>query len=83
MTLIIPDNLLKEANLDERTLAIELACHLFNTQRLTISQARRLAGISRSEFEDELRDRHIPIYRYTQEMVDQDLASIAKLNQGL
>ena len=82
MTLTFPDTLLTDTHLDERTLIIELACHLFNIQRLTISQARRLAGLSRIEFEDQLQLRNIPIYRYTTEMLHEDLQTLDTMQQG-
>jgi predicted HTH domain antitoxin len=80
MALHIPEDLLKAANLDERGLLIELACHLFDKDRLPLAQAARLAGLSRGEFEDELHDRNIPIYRYTLEDYEQDMQAIAKMN---
>ena len=77
MTLIIPDDILKAANLDERTLSIELACHLFDKGRLNLHQAATLAGMGRTEFEDELHDRHIPIYRYDLSDLEVDLRTLS------
>jgi predicted HTH domain antitoxin len=80
MALQIPEDILKAANLDEQGLLIELACHLFDKDRLTLAQARRLAGLSRGAFEDELHDRGIAVYRYTLEDYQQDLKAVAKMS---
>jgi len=82
MTLHIPDDILKDTHLSERDLAVELAFHLFNIEKLTVSQARRMAGMTRGEFEDECFDRHIPVYRYTLEMWQEDLQTLEKMRQG-
>ena len=83
MTLRIPDEILKAANLDEHGVLVELACHLFDAQRLSLGQASRLAGMSRTDFEDELHDRKISVYRYGEEEFQQDLQALAKMkHQG-
>ena len=79
MTLKIPDEFLTAAHMDERAILVELACHLFDIERLTLAQAARLAGMDRAAFEDELHDRHIAIYRYGREEFDQDMHALAKM----
>jgi predicted HTH domain antitoxin len=81
MTLKIPDEVLKAANLDERGVLIELACHLFDVQRLSLGQAARLADMGRTEFEDELHDRKIAVYRYGEDELQQDMEALAKMKQ--
>jgi predicted HTH domain antitoxin len=66
-TLQIPDDVLSQAGITEREAVLELACRLFETGRLTLFFAARLAGLSQPEFEDVLTDRKIPIYRYTED----------------
>jgi predicted HTH domain antitoxin len=84
MTLKIPDELLEAAGLDERELLIELACHLFDTDRLELNQATRFANLERADFEDELHRRGIAIYRYGPEELEQDAEAVAKMRrQGL
>jgi predicted HTH domain antitoxin len=78
MTLQIPDEIRKVAGLDESGLLLELASRLFDTQRLTLIQAARLAGIKRGEFEDALHDRAIPIYRYDEQDFRDDLDAIGR-----
>ena len=63
MPLTIPDELLHEAGLSEREALVEFACRLFDTGKLTLWSAARWANLSRTDFEEELRRRQIPIYR--------------------
>jgi predicted HTH domain antitoxin len=82
MTLKIPEEILEAAHLDERGILIELASHLFDIERLSLGQAARLAGMNRTEFEDELHKRQIAIYRYTEEEFRQDTASLSQMRQS-
>jgi predicted HTH domain antitoxin len=82
MTLQIPDENLKAAKLDERGLLTELACHLFDTDRLTLAEAARLAGMGRIEFEDALHDRSISIYRYDEEDFRNEMKAVRNRQQG-
>jgi predicted HTH domain antitoxin len=83
MTLKIPDDLLLAARLDEHEVLVELACHLFDRERLSLGQAARLAELGRTEFEDELHLRHIAIYRYGEEEFRQDQDAIAKMRSRI
>lgn len=65
MTLTIPDDILKQIGLSEHELLVEVACRLFDSERLTLWSAAQLAALSRVEFENELRNRGIAIYRPT------------------
>ena len=73
---MIPDDILKATNLDERAMLVELACHLFDKERLSLHQASQLAGMNRADFEDELHDRQIPIYRYDLEDFQEDMRTL-------
>lgn len=79
MPLTIPDEVLAEAQLTVRSAAVEIACRLFDAGRLTLWQAARWVGLSRTEFESELLDRRIPIYRPTIEEVKSDLEALERL----
>ena len=81
MTLVIPEDILQAAKLDERTLLIEMACHLFDKGRLTRAQAARMAGLDRGAFEDELHDRKIPAYRLDVEDFAVDLRTLEHLRR--
>ena len=79
MPVIIPDEVLREAGLSEREALIEIACRLFDAGKLHLWPAAKLAGLSRVEFEGELIQRKIPIYRPTLEDVLEDLATLKRL----
>ena len=76
MTLQIPDDIRNATGLDERGMLLELACRLFDANRLPLVQAARLAGLERFEFEDALQERSIPIYRYDESEFRNDLDTI-------
>jgi predicted HTH domain antitoxin len=76
MTLTIPNDLLDAARLDERAFLIEMACHLFNIDRLTLFEAARLARLSRADFEDELHRRRIAIHRLDVQDLREDMRSL-------
>ncbi len=79
MTITVPDDVLRQAGLTEREAVIEFACRLFDAQRLDLFAASRLGGLSRAEFEAELRARHIPIHRPTLEDIGDEEAALRKL----
>lgn len=79
MPLTIPDEILAEAQLTERAAQIEIACRLFDAGRLTLWQAARWVGLSRTAFESELLDRKIPIYRLTAEELESDVETLRRL----
>ena len=60
---------------------VELACHLFDAQRLTLAQATRMANMTRTQFEDELHLRGIAIYRLGMEEFQADMDALAKMKQ--
>ena len=79
MPLTIPDQLLNEAGLSERDARIEIACRLYDANKLTMPAAVRWAGLSRVEFEEELLQRKIAISRPTPEDLKQDLETLRRL----
>lgn len=81
MTLQIPEDIRTAAGLDERGMLLELACRLFDTNRLPLTQAARLAGLDRGQFEDALHERSIPIYRYDENDLREDLDVIERQNR--
>ncbi|HUG90642.1 MAG TPA: UPF0175 family protein [Planctomycetaceae bacterium] len=76
MPLTIPDDVLQLTGLSEDEARVEIACRLFDAGRLTLGAAVRWTGLRRGEFEDELLDRGIAIYRPTLEDLEQDLATL-------
>lgn len=75
----IPDEVLRQAGLSDREALVEIACRLFDADKLTLWQGAKLAGLSRVEFEGELRHRGIAIYRPTVEDLEQDLETLKRL----
>ncbi len=72
-TLHVPGDVLEQAGISEKEALLELACRLFETDRLTVFLAAKVAGLSQAEFEGVLLDRKIPLYRYTEEDLENDL----------
>jgi len=79
LTINLPDDVLRQAGLNEREVLTEVACRLFDAERLDLFAAARLAGLPRGEFETELRARQIPIYRPTLEDIADEEAALRKL----
>lgn len=61
MTITIPDDLVEQAHLSSNELLVDLAAYLYERGRLTIGQARKLAGLDLISFQHELAKRDIPI----------------------
>ena len=59
--LIVPKEVLDKAHLSAEELSIEIATHLYATKRLTMGQARRLAGLDLISFQKELSRRNVCI----------------------
>jgi predicted HTH domain antitoxin len=72
MPVVIPDETLREAGLIEReAVVVEIASRLYDAGKLALWPAAKLAEMSRVEFEQELVDRKIPVYRPTlQDLAD-------------
>ncbi len=76
MPLVISDETLKAAKLSEREARIEIACRLFDADKLQLWPAAQLAGLSRDEFLSELKARNIPAFRPTWDDVKQDMETL-------
>ena len=79
MQLIIPDEILSQAGVTERQMAVEIACRLFDVGFLDLWPAAQVARLSRGEMEEELAKRQIPIYRYTETEYQKDREALKKL----
>jgi predicted HTH domain antitoxin len=78
MTITLPDDPALQG-LDEAQLRLDLACGLFAAGRVSRTVAARVAGLDSMAFDEELFRRKIP--SFTEEMLDQDLASLDRLHQ--
>ena len=81
MCLILPDDILKQAGITDQEARIELACSLYDAERLHLWPAAQLAGLSRVEFEIELANRGLPLIHYTLEDYEQDQRSLKALRE--
>ncbi|MGP0066279.1 MAG: UPF0175 family protein [Isosphaeraceae bacterium] len=79
MPVMIPDETLREAGLSERDAKVEIACWLFEGQKLTLWSAAKLAGLNRVEFEQELLARGIPRYRPDPRDLAEELAAMDQI----
>jgi predicted HTH domain antitoxin len=75
MTLTLPDDPAL-ADLTESEIRLDLACALFAAGRISRTVAARMAGMERFDFDRELVARRIP--SYTEEMLEEDLATLMK-----
>ena len=79
MPLVITDEQLRVMQMSERDAQVEIACRLFDAERLSFHAAMRMADMDRTSFENELVRRKIPIYRPTVKDLREDLATLDKL----
>jgi predicted HTH domain antitoxin len=78
MPLIIPDETLKQAGLSEQEARIEIACRLYDADKLHLWPAAQLARLSRDEFESALVSRGIAVHRVDEEYLRHELDMIRR-----
>ena len=81
MPLIISDELLKAAGLTEEQAKLEFACRLFDAGKLSIGHAAAWTGLSIPDFEQQLAARAIPRFRYTAELLHEDIHTLQSLGR--
>lgn len=81
MPLVITDDQLGAMKMDEQSARVEIACRLFDAERLSLPAAAKFAGLSRAAMEGELRNRAIAIYRPTIADVRRDLDVLRSLER--
>ena len=64
------------AHVDEAKARLLLAVALFQEGEVSVGRAAEVAGLSYRAFLDALRERGVPAYVYTEEMLEQDLAFV-------
>ena len=79
MPLLIPDATLRAANLTEQEARVEIACFLYQAQRLHLWPAAQLAGMSRDEFWSELLRRGIAVFTVTEEDLRCDMETLDRV----
>lgn len=75
----IPEFVLAKTNFSEAELLIEIAIHLYDIEKLTMGQARRLADLDQISFQKELAKRNMYL-KYSLEDLEDDLRAIDELN---
>ncbi len=75
MALIIKDEILSKAQTTAEELLIDLACYLYDKKRMSMGQARHLAGLDQISFQKELSKREIYIH-YGEEDLNKDLENL-------
>lgn len=81
MPLVISDETLQATGMNEQEAKVEIACCLFDAGKLAFGHAARLAGLTEPEFEAQLKLRDVPRYRYTEEMLEDDVMALKKLGR--
>jgi predicted HTH domain antitoxin len=79
MPLTLSDEVLKQAGMTAEEARIEIACRLFDARKLGLWPAARFAGLTRTQFEGELLERGIPLYRPTIADIDAEMAAMDRL----
>lgn len=78
MSITIPDDVLQAARMSEAELRREIAVMLFQSDRVTLAQASRLAQVDRLAFQHLLASRQIPVHYDVQDF-EEDLAALRRL----
>lgn len=80
MDLLIKEDILKKAEITAEELLIEIAVHLYDTERLSMGQARNLAQLDQISFQKELAKRDVYI-KYDVYDLETDLENLDKLKK--
>ena len=78
MNITIPDDIIKAAQLSEADIKLELAILLYSQKKLSMGQARGLAGMHLIQFQKELSERGICI-NYDAEDFEADIRTLKKM----
>ena len=79
MSLVIPDDILRAANISAGELRQEIALLLFQQEKLTLGQASEFSDMSQLEFQRLLASHHIPIHYGRREFAE-DIETLRRSN---
>jgi predicted HTH domain antitoxin len=79
MPLVISDEWLADAGLDEQSARVEIACRLFDAGRLSLHAAGELAKLDRPAMESALIQRGLAVYRPTADDFLSDIKTLDRL----
>jgi predicted HTH domain antitoxin len=80
MSVLIPNDVIQATRMTAEELKQEIAVLLFRKEKLTLSQASRLAAMNRLQFQHLLASRGIPVHYDTAEF-EEDLKNLKELDQ--
>lgn len=80
--LIISKSILEKVKISGAELLIEMAVHLYDTERLSMGQAKKLANLGQLAFQQELSKRNIHI-KYDIIDLEDDLATIKLMENNV
>ena len=75
MSVTFSDEVLKQAHMTNEELAVEMAVHLFEIEKLTFWQAARMAEMNHWDFQQLLGSRQIPLH-YGVEEFEKDVQTL-------
>ena len=81
MSIVISDEILQASQLTSSEFRQAIALHLFETDRLTLGYASKLAEMPLNAFRQLLKQRHIPLYDYDVEDLELDLKNLQELGR--
>ncbi|MFM5985049.1 MAG: UPF0175 family protein [Sphaerospermopsis kisseleviana] len=81
MSLVIADEFLDASQLTPTEFLQEIALHLFESGRLTVDYAAKMAQMESNAFRNLLKARKIPLYRYDLEDFEIDLQNLQELGR--
>jgi predicted HTH domain antitoxin len=81
MSVVISDEILQASQLTPSEFRQEIAIHLFQTGRLTLGYASRLADMPLNAFRQLLKQRNIALYSYDVEDFELDLKNLQELGR--
>ncbi|MGG6269394.1 UPF0175 family protein [Leptolyngbya sp. AN03gr2] len=81
MSVVISDEILQASQLSPSEFRQEIAIHLFQTGRLTLGYASKLADLPVDSFRQLLNQHNIPLYSYDVEDFELDLKNLKELGR--
>lgn len=81
MSVVISEEILEAAQLSPSEFRQEIAIHLFQAGRLSLSYASQLAEMTTTEFRNLLKKHSIPLYSYDVEDFELDLKNLRELGR--
>ena len=75
----VPDDLLRRLGPNDHDALMEIACRLYETNRLKFDEGARMVGVDLTTFSAACASRRIPVYWYESEDLESDLDNLNKM----